>query len=345
MHVAFRATARAARPSPSSSSSSSSARGLASSASRRRRAPLVAVAAAASEPAAAVDPAALKADLISAKKDLAALISSKHCNPILLRIAFHDAGTYKKDAPPASRGGAVGASHFAENINHPHNAGLPVAVSLLEPIKAKHPLVSWADLFQLSSAVAIELAGGPALPLKYGRVDSAAPEDADPGNLPEATPVDGPSGHGKFYDGSATAADHLRRIFTGHMGLGDREIVALSGAHCLGRVRPERSGFGKESTKYTENGPGTPGGQSWSVDWLKFDNDYFVEALKKKEGKGDPDLISMPTDAAVFSDDAFAAIGKAYAEDQDLFFRDYVDAHVKMSELGVTWAPGTPVTL
>jgi len=30
-----------------------------------------------------------------------------------------------------------------------------------------------------------------------------------------------------------------------------QEIVALSGAHTLGRARPERSGFGKESTKYT----------------------------------------------------------------------------------------------
>lgn len=28
-----------------------------------------------------------------------------------------------------------------------------------------------------------------------------------------------------------------------------QDIVALSGAHTLGRARPERSGFGKESTK------------------------------------------------------------------------------------------------
>ncbi|RRT52525.1 hypothetical protein B296_00043580, partial [Ensete ventricosum] len=29
------------------------------------------------------------------------------------------------------------------------------------------------------------------------------------------------------------------------------EIVALSGAHTLGRARPERSGWGKPETKYT----------------------------------------------------------------------------------------------
>ena len=43
------------------------------------------------------------------------------------------------------------------------------------------------------------------------------------------------------------------------MGLGDMEIVALSGAHTLGRAKPSRSGFGKEETKYTKDGPGTPG--------------------------------------------------------------------------------------
>ena len=33
--------------------------------------------------------------------------------------------------------------------------------------------------------------------------------------------------------------------------LGLQDIVALSGAHTLGRSRPERSGWGKPETKYT----------------------------------------------------------------------------------------------
>lgn len=47
-----------------------------------------------------------------------------------------------------------------------------------------------------------------------------------------------------FHDRANSMADHLRGIFH-RMGLSDQEIVALSGAHTLGRARPERSGFGE----------------------------------------------------------------------------------------------------
>lgn len=80
--------------------------------------------------------------------------------------------------------------------------------------------------------------------------------------------------------GPPSPADHLRQVFY-RMGLNDKvipcvyykaggkywtvalcliltitllypqEIVALSGAHTLGRSRPDRSGWGKPETKYT----------------------------------------------------------------------------------------------
>lgn len=37
---------------------------------------------------------------------------------------------------------------------------------------------------------------------------------------------------------------------------------------------------GKEETKYTKDGPGKPGGQSWTVDWLKFNNSYFTVRMQ-----------------------------------------------------------------
>jgi hypothetical protein len=38
-----------------------------------------------------------------------------------------------------------------------------------------------------------------------------------------------------------------------------------------------------QETKYTKEGPGTPGGSSWTPEWLHFDNSYFTEV---------PDLTS-----------------------------------------------------
>lgn len=64
------------------------------------------------------------------------------------------------------------------------------------------------------------------------------------------------------------------------MGLDDKEITVLSGAHTLGRAHSNRSGANTlDKTKYTEHVAegSTPGGQSWTKDWLIFDNAYFVE--------------------------------------------------------------------
>eukprot|EP00252_Welwitschia_mirabilis_P008477 TRINITY_DN2034_c0_g1_i5.p1 TRINITY_DN2034_c0_g1~~TRINITY_DN2034_c0_g1_i5.p1 ORF type:complete len:319 (-),score=64.12 TRINITY_DN2034_c0_g1_i5:279-1097(-) len=113
------------------------------------------------------------------------------------------------------------------------------------------------------------------------------------------------------------------------------EIVALSGAHTLGRARPERSGWGKPATKYTKDGPGAPGGQSWTVEWLKFDNFYFKDIKEKR----DEDLLVLPTDAVLFEDPGFKEYAETYAVDQDTFFRDYAEAHSKLSNLGAKFDP------
>ena len=72
------------------------------------------------------------------------------------------------------------------------------------------------------------------------------------------------------------------------MGFDDREIVALSGAHTIGRAFAERSGtvsegYGpKKGSVYTKpthvargdgkKGIGMAGGRSWTKQWLTFDN-------------------------------------------------------------------------
>ncbi|CAI5508851.1 unnamed protein product [Closterium sp. Naga37s-1] len=125
------------------------------------------------------------------------------------------------------------------------------------------------------------------------------------------------------------------------MGLNDQEIVALSGAHTLGRAHADRSGWGKESTKYTKDGPGRPGGCSWTVQWLKFDNSYF----KDVKAKQDEDLLVLPTDAVLFEDPGFKVYAEKYAADQAAFFKDYAAAHKALSELGAKFDPPQGVTL
>ncbi|EFJ13928.1 hypothetical protein SELMODRAFT_156990 [Selaginella moellendorffii] len=260
--------------------------------------------------------------LVGAREAIKEVITKMHCNPIVIRLGWHDAGTYDKNISEWPKcGGANGSLRFPIELEHGANAGLINALKLLNPVKEKFTAVSYADLFQLASATAIEMAGGPRIPMRYGRVDTVGPEQCPKeGNLPSAGPPN--------------PSEHLRKVFH-RMGLDDKDIVALSGAHTLGRSRPERSGWGKKETKYTKDGPGAPGGQSWTVEWLKFDNSYFKDIKEKR----DEDLLVLPTDAVLFEDPGFKEHAELYAKDQDAFFKDYAQAHAKLSELGAKFDP------
>lgn len=63
-------------------------------------------------------------------------------------------------------------------------------MGLIQPLKDKHPGLSYADIIQMASAAAIEASGGPKIPMRYGRVD--AETDA-------AVPIEGrlPDGEGE----------------------------------------------------------------------------------------------------------------------------------------------------
>ncbi|KXZ47588.1 hypothetical protein GPECTOR_34g747 [Gonium pectorale] len=291
--------------------------------------------------------------LTALRQELFSYINSRGCNPIIVRLGWHDSGTYNKDiAEWPARGGANGSIRFKPEIDHGANKGLAIALGILGPIKKRYPDVSHADLYQMASAVAVEAAGGPKIPMRYGRKDATSPDQCSPdGNLPGAAHP--------FADGSADAAEHLRRVFY-RMGLNDQDIVVLSGGHTLGRARPERSGFGEVSTKYTAVGPGTSSaspsgapdrpvtpkpvgqlGQSWTVNWLEFDNSYFKEIKEKR----DADLLVLETDAVLFEDAKFRPYAEKYATDQAAFFADYATSHQKLSELGVEWEEGGPVSI
>ncbi|XWS67741.1 hypothetical protein CRYUN_Cryun04dG0031400 [Craigia yunnanensis] len=233
-------------------------------------------------------------EIDKARRDLRALIASKNCAPIMLRLAWHDAGTYDVST---KTGGPNGSIRNEEEYTHGSNNGLKIAIDFCEEVKAKHPKITYADLYQLAGVVAVEVTGGPTVDFVPGRKDSnICPKE---GRLPDAK----------------KGAPHLRDIFY-RMGLSDKDIVALSGGHTLGRAHPERSGF---------DGP-------WTNEPLKFDNSYFVELLKG-ESEG---LLKLPTDEALLDHPEFRQYVELYAKDEDAFFRDYAESHKKLSELGFT---------
>lgn len=239
-------------------------------------------------------------DIERARRKLRGLIAEKNCAPIILRLAWHGAGTYDCQS---KTGGPLGTIRNGEELSHKANAGLAIAVNLLQPIKDKYPELTYADFYQLAGVVAVEVTGGPTIPFHPGRRDhEVVPVE---GRLPDAT----------------LGLDHLRCVFTTQMGLTDKDLVVLSGAHTLGRCHKERSGF---------EGP-------WTPNPLQFDNSYYQILLAgDKEG-----LLMLPTDKVLLKDPEMLKLIELYAKDEDKFFEDYAISQMKLSELGFA-EPGQP---
>ncbi|KAI7737951.1 hypothetical protein M8C21_015144 [Ambrosia artemisiifolia] len=211
----------------------------------------------------------------------------------MLRLAWHDAGTY---IAKTNIGGPDGSIRFEVEYRQGANNGLKIAIDLCEEVKSMHPRITYADLYQLAGVVAVEVTGGPDINFVAGRKESTiSPLE---GLLPDAK----------------QGSSHLRDVFY-RMGFSDKDIVALSGGHTLGKAHPERSGFDAKP---------------WTKDPLKFDNSYFIELLK-----GDTDgLLKLPTDKALVKDPKFLCYVELYAKDKEAFFEDYAESHKKLSELG-----------
>merc|ERR1712146_79760 len=87
-------------------------------------------------------------------------------------------------------------------------------------------------------------------------------------------------------------------------------------------------------------GMGMAGGQSWTKNWLTFDNSYF-----KYQAGQDPQLLWFPTDHALTTAPAFKPYYDSFASSQDAFFDSYKKAHKKLSELGAKFGPEQGITI
>ncbi|KAE8818247.1 putative L-ascorbate peroxidase 6, chloroplastic [Hordeum vulgare] len=103
-----------------------------------------------------------------------------------VRLGWHDAGTYDKNISEWPKcGGSNGSLRFEIELKHAANAGLVNALKIIQAIKDIYTGVTYADLFQLASATAVEEDGGPKIPMIYGRVDVSAPKQCPrEGRLP-----------------------------------------------------------------------------------------------------------------------------------------------------------------
>ena len=239
--------------------------------------------------------------------------------PMAVRLAWHASGTYDKND---GSGGSDGATmRFAPEREDGANAGLGIERDILQPVKRAVPEASTADIWTLAGAQAVEVCGGPKINHAMGRRDAASGAECPPtGRLPDAS----------------QGADHLRDVFY-RMGFDDREIVALSGAHTLGRCHKVRSGF---------DGP-------WTSNPLKFDGEYFRNLMTKDWVPRDWDgplqytdaeshsLTMLPSDLALKEDPAFAVYASKYAADESLFFEDFKKAFEKLISLGTATAPAS----
>nr|POE74521.1 putative heme-binding peroxidase [Quercus suber] len=255
-------------------------------------------------------------------KDIAALLHQPEyddgsAGPVLVRLAWHSAGTYDVKTDTGGSNGA-GMRYEAEG-GDPANAGLQHARVFLEPVKEKYPWITYADLWTLAGVVAIQEMGGPQIPWKPGRTDYVDDSKLPPrGRLPDA----------------AQGNDHLRSIFY-RMGFNDQEIVALSGAHNLGRCHSDRSGFHgawvNNPTRFSNTYFKLMLGREWKEKTL----DNGVRQFVYYDEDSEEELMMLPTDLALLSDASFRKWVELYADDKDKFFADFSAVFAKLVELGI----------
>ncbi len=263
-------------------------------------------------------------DLEAVKKDLRELMTQSqdwwpadfgHYGPLLIRMAWHSAGTYRIGD---GRGGAGhGSQRFAPLNSWPDNVNLDKARRLIWPIKQKYGRkISWADLMILAGNVALETMGFKTFGFAGGREDIWEPEkdiywgsegkwledkrysgDRDLENPLAAVQMgliyvnpEGPNGNP---DPRAAARD-IRETFA-RMAMNDEETVALiAGGHTFGKthgagdaknVGPEpeaagiqEQGLGWKSSFGTGKGADTIGSGlevTWSSTPTQWSNSFF----------------------------------------------------------------------
>ncbi|SCU79939.1 LAMI_0B00210g1_1 [Lachancea mirantina] len=231
--------------------------------------------------------------------------------PVLVRLSWHSSATY--NIHDNSGGSYGGTFRFKKEASDPLSKGLENATKFLDPIHEEFPWISHGDLYTICGVTAIQELGGPKIPWRQGRVDTG----------PETVPA---QGRLPVPEGDAT---YVRKYYE-RFGFDDQEVVALLGAHILGKTHLKNSGY---------DGP-------WDDDTNIFTNEFFGNLLERDwtlekndsgrmqyNAKGG--IMMLPTDYALVQDPKYLKYVQKYAKDQDAFFSDFRDIYVKLLESGI----------
>ncbi|GGK97934.1 catalase/peroxidase HPI [Nocardia jinanensis] len=263
-------------------------------------------------------------DLNEVRRDITAILTDSqdwwpadfgHYGPLMIRMAWHSAGTYR--TIDGRGGGGGGMQRFAPLNSWPDNGNLDKARRLLWPVKKKYgKKLSWADLMIFAGNVALESMGFETFGFAGGRADLWEPDEdvywgpesvwLEDGRYSGERDLENPLGAvqmGLIYvnpegpngnpDPLAAAVD-IKETF-GRMAMDHEETIALiAGGHTFGKTHGagdaalvgaepeggliEQQGFGWKST----HGSGKAGDAitsglevTWTTKPAQWTNDFF----------------------------------------------------------------------
>jgi len=182
----------------------------------------------------------------------------------VLRGAFHDCGEFKAGATDTY--GCDGCLSDTE-ANNGLKEDDSIFLTVVETMWQKHcDKISRADFWSMMGKFAAEKGDKKHrldIPYAYGRKDNKMCTEGAAGRLPE----------------HQIGFSEFDRVFVKNMQLTMYETVALNGAHSVGHVHREYSGFGsRRSPRSLMKHPTT---NAWDETPAEFDNEYYDSLVKE----------------------------------------------------------------